>query len=276
MIRTLNLEHACCIVTFNCDPKRIETVLSSCLYEFDHIFIYCNNRFDHSICNKISSGNQLLHQKVTILDHIGDLGLARAQNYLVRKAAKEGLKWCTFLDQDSVCTNIKSALKAHDLTNDNKMTVFVAKYPNNGIKLFGRRKFYNSSSITINLDFFFAVGGFTDDLFIDWVDFEFCDRVYSSSGTFVELPEIEFDHQLGLGKVRVLGICLHKRNDVRYFYIVRNALYLCRKSNVSYNLKLLAASRLLLYCFFYLIIAHNKYIIFQALRRGFFGKLGPY
>jgi hypothetical protein len=73
-----------------------------------------------------------------------------------------------------------------------------------------------------------------------------------------------------------LGMSFHRRNDLRYFYIIRNAFYIIIHSNRSYTFRMLAASRVIPYFFIYLILAHDKKVIFQATFHGLLGKLGPY
>ena len=69
-----------------------------------------------------------------------------------------------------------------------------------------------------------------EDLFIDWVDFEWSWRALKEGVELVVCCDVLISHQLGDESGVILGKSLSSRAPIRHYYIVRNCLYLALKS----------------------------------------------
>ena len=91
------------------------------------------------------------------------------------------------------------------------------------------------------------LGGYDEKLFIDYADFEYCYRVIKNGYNIIRVNNCVVEHRLGKAKEQhFLGITLTLRNypPIRYYYIIRNLVYLARKHS-SFSEYLYAISILL-------------------------------
>ena len=96
-----------------------------------------------------------------------------------------------------------------------------------------------SSGSLISRDTINAVGNMDEQLFIDYIDTEWCYRASSRGYTHWVIPGEQLEHNLGNSAVTVLGASkpLHSSAD-RHYYIIRNSLYLWRKAHMPWRWKL--------------------------------------
>lgn len=71
-----------------------------------------------------------------------------------------------------------------------------------------------------------AVGLMNEDLFIDWVDFEWCWRARRVGFAVIGTSRLAVRHRLGDRTARVAGHAVNLRGALRHYYIVRNAFHL--------------------------------------------------
>ena len=83
-----------------------------------------------------------------------------------------------------------------------------------------------SSGTMIKLNSIPTIGYMNDDLFLDWVDFEWCWRVRKYKKYILGLPSIFALHNLGSSTVKFFNKTYHIHNLLRYCYIVRNGIAL--------------------------------------------------
>lgn len=265
---------ACGIVTYNCNPVRLLEVLAGSVIAFDHIYIYCNRFEDLQIVDQALAKIELDVNVFSLVGRGENVGLAQAQNKIAGQASNDGYDWLTFLDQDSVVHDEDRILRDTVCANHIKNNAFVIEYNKNSLSFFGGPRYYNASSLTVRISDFIAMGGFLSALSIDWVDFEFCDRIYRSGGNIIPVNGIAFDHQLGDDFEIILGRKIHLRNDTRYYYVIRNAVYLLRQRHITINFRSLLFARLLFYCLLYTVKSDKKRTVFLGLYDGLRGEMG--
>jgi rhamnosyltransferase len=90
-----------------------------------------------------------------------------------------------------------------------------------------------SSGCLISLDAIAEVGQMDGDLFIDYVDMEWCTRARRAGYEVMGLPDITMTHRLGEGCVRVAGRQISVHTPTRSYYLVRNALLFARKPHLT-------------------------------------------
>lgn len=87
-----------------------------------------------------------------------------------------------------------------------------------------------ASGMVINRKDFIELEGFNEDLFIDWVDMELCWRAWHR-GIKIKLLDSEIRHQLGDSSLMIGRINIPLRNGIRYYYLIRNGIYLVLNFN---------------------------------------------
>lgn len=120
-----------------------------------------------------------------------------------------------------------------------------------------------------------------EDLFIDWVDFEWCWRVESKGYSLNQSSSICISHRIGEETLKILGWSLKTHSPVRHYYILRNALYLLKYNP---NLNLLYKITLFLKCSLFFIVYPivftprmlNLKFVLRAVKDFYFGRLGKF
>ena len=88
-----------------------------------------------------------------------------------------------------------------------------------------------TSAAFTNLDIWKKIGGFRDELFIDYVDFDYCTRAIIADYKIIRISSVVLKHQLGDSKLVNIGpIKIHVSNHsaFRKYYIARNIVIYIR------------------------------------------------
>lgn len=88
--------------------------------------------------------------------------------------------------------------------------------------------YWITSGNFLSLEIFQEIGGFNEELFIDYVDTEFCQRVRRVGKAICYLPGYALDHEIGNPiQFSLFGKTYQAMNHspVRYFYRYRNCVY---------------------------------------------------
>lgn len=86
-----------------------------------------------------------------------------------------------------------------------------------------------SSGSLFSVSAFSEIGLFDEQLFIDYVDIEWCVRARSLGFEVFGVPAAEMSHSIGNGVLHILGRRLPVHSPARQYYLVRNALLFARK-----------------------------------------------
>lgn len=81
----------------------------------------------------------------------------------------------------------------------------------------------------VSKEVFEIVGMMDEELFIDYVDTEWCLRCLNYGILVHIIPDIEMVHAIGDKSVKICGINIPIHSPVRRYYRVRNAFLLLRK-----------------------------------------------
>jgi len=95
-----------------------------------------------------------------------------------------------------------------------------------------------TSGMTFRLGALGADDGFSDEFFLDLVDFEWCWRLGAQGWTFLRTPGVEMLHRLGVAERRFLGFTFHVPAPYRHYFQVRDTLRLARRRYVPAYSKL--------------------------------------
>jgi rhamnosyltransferase len=198
--------------------------------------------------------NQLADSNsVTVILNERNEGVARALNQAVQWARDKGFQWILTLDHDSEATpgmvdELVRGYEALERAGIRNVAIVAASpfdqniqqylyYPpreNGGLPVYVGDVI--SAGSLIQLCVFDVVGLFNEDLFIYFVDVEFCKRIVRAGFGAYICPEAVFLHQEGMKKRhKFLWIDTwydHYGKAARY-YITRNTIYLMKKLRLS-------------------------------------------
>lgn len=235
-------KNAAVVVLFNPELTTIKSIYS---YLQQVELIYVINNSTEPLCDEliyfIRSNNRL-----QFVDLNENKGIAYALNIGCRLAIKDGFEWILTMDQDTIVDpQLISKFEQFKQTFSGCIGMLAPV-----VELFGIKKefsFHNryeqvSAVITsgsfLNLDAYQLVGGFDDQLFIDWVDWDICLRLRLQNYPILQVNNCKIKHQLGRTvEFRLFGkhvAYITHHNCVRYYYKTRNALFLASKNKVSF------------------------------------------
>lgn len=267
------------IITYNPNINLLKIGLGSLIKQNVSIYIADN----HS--ENIDEIRILISDKeIKLIENKSNLGIACALNQLMRIAEKNGYKWMITLDQDSVLS--KNYIYRLEKYLDKKSNVaiycpviydrnrnVIDKVSRTGMKVgnFGITeidKCITSGAVT-NISIWKAIGGFDNRLFIDGVDFEYCQRAKRNGFKIYQISELILKHSIGNGKILKLGVFkieLHNHSAFRKYYIARNKIY-CDYLN-NYKFCVTSFLSILKIVFETLLFEENKFKKINSLFKG--------
>jgi rhamnosyltransferase len=191
-----------------------------------------------------------------------NLGVAEAQNIGIRRARQLNYTHVLLLDQDSALDGLSAdrmlsafwvlrlsgrrvaALGPSVVDPRTKAAVDFVRLGRLRMKRLPRTSepvscdMLISSGCLIALDAIDEAGMMDSELFIDYVDMEWCARARAAGYEVFGLPDVTMNHTIGEASVRVAGRSLAVHTPVRSYYLVRNALLFARKPHLSLRWRL--------------------------------------
>lgn len=267
------------IVTFNGDWDNVAR-LTSGLVDDGIAYVVVDNG---------SADQEALRSMNTVF--LGEnLGIAAAQNVGIQHCLEQGADVIVFFDQDSeIKPGFIAALVRPILENAASITAPVfydAKkgfgYPIVRFSRFGFRTKFRpdamrapivtnvviSSGSAVAVKVFRAVGLMNADLFIDYVDTEWCLRCYSKGFSVLVDPAVRMEHSIGDTTIVIGRFKIPVHSPLRRYYRIRNSFLLLRLPHVP---KILVFREILF------SLAHQLVLILVSEKRlayvkyGFFG-----
>jgi len=189
---------------------------------------------------RLASNNLHFH----LIANERNLGIATALNIGCRWAISQHSKFLLLFDQDSEATEnfVGSLLRAYQgadfrekvgLVGANVIERRSGASPPLLLDGEGRPMLTLTSGSLIRTEVFEECGRFEDDLFIDYVDHEYCLRIRSRGYRIMIADDAILRHDVGFPRIhKVLGIwsccCVHHAPGRRYYY-ARNLVALLRR-----------------------------------------------
>lgn len=216
------------VVLYEPDEKAFINILSYCKL-VDCVFVLDNSAASNEIqVEKIFKGDDIRYQYI----HFGkNVGLARAFNYGMAQASKEGFEWALLMDSDSSLLNnivsiYKNFLKGDTFVkpNENLKPARTGKIEISANKvavlapvhLFDRSKNHvyegskelkwsMTSGCYFNVNLFHKLGGFKNELFVDGIDLEYGYRANMAGYEIIELGQAALKHFPGETRILKIG-----------------------------------------------------------------------
>lgn len=226
------------IVLYNPSIDRLKKNIDAVISQSERIILFDNGSKNiHEIEHFLSSYNY----SITLVKSKKNTGIAHALNEIARLAFDEKYEWLLTLDQDTVIkpTLVETYLKYLELPQVGQLCCdFIDR--NTGKREYNEfnkedykeiDKWITSGSL-ISLSALKAVGGFDEDLFIDYVDFDMCFALKEEGYKNYIINTVGMIHEIGARKeYRILqkDIDVMNHSAFRHFFITRNEIIVYKR-----------------------------------------------
>lgn len=281
---------AAIVVIFNPLKEVFERLLDALFLQASHIYIIDNGSSAEVKSYLMSFGSLV---QVMTLDQ--NMGIAYAQNCGIRLAQSHGAGQLIFFDQDSipspnmiqVLSNALYSLESSGLKVaavgprfvDNRSEISQTFHQSSCTKYALSETLISSGSL-IPVKVFNKVGLMTEELFIDYVDLDWCLRAKNKGFDSYLIDDALMFHSLGDNLIKFMGKEWPSRSPLRHYYMCRNAIWMYQRSWPSLSWKLFDAFKLIRKIVFYTLFALPRLqqvrMMFLGLWHGIIGKMGKY
>lgn len=233
------------IVTYKPNLDLLMKSILSTKNQVEKILVIDNSDVNESVFNGF-----LVPDNVEIKELHENIGIAEATNIAIRYGIENNYDWILTSDQDTVYPEdyIENFIRNYEVLREgnNKIIGFSPVYFDRNTGVYGELFEWNGQSIApiiseetntkilaaiasgliINLHLIEEVGLMNSDLFIDWVDLDWCYRAYFLGYDLIGCKDLKISHCLGDTSKSLFGKQITLRNPLRHYYIIRNCEYL--------------------------------------------------
>jgi rhamnosyltransferase len=225
---------AACVVLYNPTDSIIQGIKSYLNFTNALYIIDNSDVIDHELVEKIIG----LSTKIIYIQQNENIGIASALNIGARLALNAKYHWLLTMDQDSYFSGSEFFDTWYNNIHQNaEIGLLAASYTSEYDRWqkeysahYNEIHFVVTSGNIINLKAWKNIGGFEEKLFIDEVDHDYCLKLRKNGYRLLTSKKVLMGHIIGEfyeGKEGKKQFTLH--NPVRYYYMSRNVLYLCKK-----------------------------------------------
>lgn len=244
-------------------------------------------------------------ENVSLVQLGKNFGIARAQNIGIERVLGRSGDFTLLSDQDTIYPEdyIKKMIASYNSIPDKAKVVAIApnfKETNRGGQAEGfflldgvasvRSKSMSlledvsqviSSGMLIVNCLVLEVGLMDEDLFIDWVDFEWCWRARSRGYRIIGCNNIYINHTLGDSVASVFGKVYSLHSPERNYYIVRNGISIAlKKKYLSNGVRFGIFLKSMRYMIGFIILGgkykENMAYCYRGFYHGLIGRLGSF
>ncbi len=275
------------VVLYNPPPFVLENINSyrkqiETLYAIDNS--ECQN---HIFVNKISKLDNVVYRW-----NGENLGIARALNIGARLALDRQYEYLLLMDQDSTAssnliTEFSDYLSKYSSKNIGILSPY-HEYLNFKRSMESVREKEIFTTITsgtlLNLSAYERCGMFMDELFIDYVDFEYCLRLQTHGYKIIQLSDALLHHRLGAVEAKKFlfrNVAVYNHPPVRIYYKFRNRFLVIGKYFKAYprwsmkELIVMVNELVKIFCFEKYKLEKYR-MAFLGMVHYFFGRFGKY
>jgi rhamnosyltransferase len=271
---------AAVVVLYHPDASVIEN-LASIIDQAQMLYVVDNSETAaREICKQL-----VAYKNVSLISGNGNIGIARALNLAAELAVADGYSFLLTLDQDSrplpgmiealaACHKSGVGLVAPRLLRGTK------RDPTSGTGGHPVLTAMTSGSL-LNLEAYRKAGPFRDDLFIDFVDIEYCLRLHKAGYSILLAERALLEHHVGTRINLGAQLSVTTHSPVRKYYKMRNRLLVWREYGRLFPGYILRDSfRFVLELFRLLLFEPDKSSKLLMIRRGWLdfnkGRFGKY
>jgi rhamnosyltransferase len=294
---------AAIIVLYYPDLACLARLLKSLTHEVDEVIVIDNTlNLAKDVANYVDNPDS--HVQYIPLGK--NAGIAAAQNVGIIKAASKGHSHILLLDQDSVllpgtvakllaaerelqrsgtqiaaiCPRVidrrtgdrPAAVRYHTLLASEFQPTASCEQPIASENLI-------ASGSLIRIDTLQSIGLMREDLFIEYVDTEWVRRALSAGYQSYCVPDARMMHSFGDSSVKLFGKHFYLYSNDRYYYKLRNEVFLSRLITMGWQWRAYALSRIPYHFILYSALSKSRLrascLLLKAIWDGITGRLGP-
>lgn len=289
------------IVTYQPDIKILERQIRNLTRAY-HVILIDNASSNVSDIKSICTSDP---KKIFLKCISKNVGLAAAQNIGISVSRHHHATHVILFDQDSYmdtqsierlkCESERLQAMGHKLAAIGPLSYDPKNLQQYPISVFYgpilRRTFMNeeqsveasfiiSSGSLIALSVLDVVGGMMEELFIDYIDIEWCYRAQSMGFSVFATSFAKMEHTIGDARVRLLGRTISKHSALRRYYLLRNSIKIMslRHIPIAYKAREVALMAARTLVFFAISSERKSYLkyMYYALADSFSGRYGKY
>ena len=237
----LEMNYCAGIVTYNPQMSRLQENLNAISVQVENVIIVDNG----------SANTDEIKALVSQYDnvHLNELkqnkGIAYALNVIYEYASTNNFDWFLTLDQDSVCMpklmehyhkyvfEEKVGMMSCSLIDRNAGIDLIQKGQGIESTIYKEIPYCYTSGAFMNVKVLEEIGGYDNKLFIDKVDFDISLRITKNRYRIIKVDYVGLLHELGEAKeyrsITGKKKYVFNHNPIRRYYIMRNAVYCCKK-----------------------------------------------
>ena len=236
------------LVTFNPDVEMLIKCIHSIEFQVRKIWLVDNHSTECDVQVNLID----ISHKIELIQLSENKGIAYAHNIGIEKAIGNHADYILLSDQDTIYPKnyLKKMMTVFDEQSDRVAGVAplfhdaVGRNNNEGfvvLSRFGYSKIFPSkgvhevnqaiaSGFVVKSSTFDDIGLMDAELFIDWVDYEWCWRAIAKGYSVLGNADMLIEHHLGDSSVRVGSKGVNLRSPFRHYFITRNAFHLAWRS----------------------------------------------
>lgn len=234
--------YECCVIaaftSYNPDLELFYEAVSSVRPQVSNVIIVDNGS------DNLVGVQEIASKTGSILISFGEnKGIAAAYNVAFERAIRYGADWVLTCDQDSVMPDDMVLRLVEGASSFSTISPIGIVCPNFRNRTTGSLEFdygeprlikncISSGSLTSTVAWT-TISGFDENMFIDGVDFEFCDRLVPAGFDILLVPNVVMYHEIGnIEFHNILGhsVAVLNHSPFRKFYIAQNIIYRDGKS----------------------------------------------
>ena len=224
------------IVLYNPDLYRLKENIKNIYTQVEKIVLVNNNSINFNEVKKLYENDSKIH----IISNSENIGVAAALNQIIHFCNKNNIEWALTLDQDSVCPS-SIIHEFEKYTAFEKVAIICPKIidrkielteVNNEVEDFEFVKRCITSASLTNAQICKTLGFFDERMFIDYVDFDYCETVIKNDYKIIKVNTTSLLHQIGDSKlISLFGkkIIVYNHSPIRKYYFTRNMIYYIKK-----------------------------------------------
>ena len=279
------MKYAIGIVTYQPELSRLSDNLRAAFASMmvSRVIIYDNHSDNCETIRQLTA----LDSHCLLMEGDENRGIAYALNALCQKAVDEGCDWILTLDQDSVIPKGLLEEYNHYTDQDDLGIICPGIIDRNMGREYTRQTSgteYIRQCITagnlVRLKAWQKTGGFSEKLFIDGVDFDFCMKMGEAGFKILRTNNVCLLQEVGHG--RKIPLPFHHQMSVlnhspqRLYYIARNYLYIGRQYHQRWHWAIEVAKRMFIVACFEDNRREKLRAMFLGIRHYHQGKMGKY
>ena len=237
------MSYAIGIVTYQPNKQRLQENIKSALSNnmVGNLIIVDNNSSNLSDIKEIISQ----YERIILIKNDENMGVAHALNQILKCADEKGFDWVLTLDQDSVMAP-NTLNEYNNYTKDKEIGIICPCIEDRNMGREYTRPMnieYINLCITagnlVRIEAWKRIGGYSEELFIDGVDFDFCLKMHRAGykilriNTICLLQEVGHGHKIPLLFHHQISVLHH--SPIRLYYIARNYLYIGKKHKQKWH-----------------------------------------